>query len=239
MELLDGKGTAPMASPPPPVSLSPFDGWVREYSMNGRGGPTGLWDLESRKLVERPAHLERSSPSTPCTATSSSWPRLRRPVSRRPAALPTSTRSPRPSLRMCSPRCTLPPSPPTCPSSRTPSKLEEYDAFLLGIPTRYGNFPAQWKAFWDKTGKQWASGGFWGKMAGIFVSTASLGGGQETTAQNAISTLTHHGIIYVPFGYAKAFGLLTDLTEVRGGSAWGAGTFAGADGSRQPLCQGD
>ncbi|KAJ4327938.1 flavodoxin-like fold protein [Fusarium piperis] len=115
-----------------------------------------------------------------------------------------------------------------------PSKLEEYDAFLLGIPTRYGNFPAQWKAFWDQTGKQWASGGFWGKMAGIFVSTASLGGGQETTAQNAISTLTHHGIIYVPFGYAKAFGLLTDLSEVRGGSAWGAGTFAGADGSRQP-----
>ncbi|SPJ71468.1 related to 1,4-Benzoquinone reductase [Fusarium torulosum] len=71
-------------------------------------------------------------------------------------------------------------------------------------------------------------------MAGIFVSTASQGGGQETTAQNAISTLTHHGIIYVPFGYAKAFGQLTDLSEVRGGSAWGAGTFAGADGSRQP-----
>ncbi|KAL2684887.1 Minor allergen Alt a 7 [[Neocosmospora] mangrovei] len=127
-----------------------------------------------------------------------------------------------------------PPKPADVPVLEDPSKLEEYDAFLLGIPTRYGNFPAQWKAFWDKTGKQWASGGFWGKMAGIFVSTASLGGGQETTAQNAISTLTHHGIIYVPFGYAKAFGLLTDLSEVRGGSAWGAGTFAGADGSRQP-----
>ncbi|KAF4968439.1 hypothetical protein FZEAL_10397 [Fusarium zealandicum] len=115
-----------------------------------------------------------------------------------------------------------------------PSTLESYDAFLLGIPTRYGNFPAQWKAFWDKTGGQWASGGFWGKMAGIFVSTASQGGGQETTAQNAMSTLVHHGIIYVPFGYAKAFGQMTDLSEVRGGSAWGAGTFAGGDGSRQP-----
>ncbi|WKT38685.1 Flavoprotein-like superfamily [Fusarium oxysporum f. sp. vasinfectum] len=127
-----------------------------------------------------------------------------------------------------------PPKPTDVPTLDDPSVLEGYDAFLLGIPTRYGNFPAQWKAFWDKTGKQWASGGFWGKMAGIFVSTASQGGGQETTAQNAISTLTHHGIIYVPFGYAKAFGVLTDLSEVRGGSAWGAGTFAGADGSRQP-----
>ncbi|KAM0422911.1 hypothetical protein ACHAPD_001379 [Fusarium lateritium] len=127
-----------------------------------------------------------------------------------------------------------PPKSTDVPTLDDPSILEGYDAFLLGIPTRYGNFPAQWKAFWDKTGKQWASGGFWGKMAGIFVSTASQGGGQETTAQNAISTLTHHGIIYVPFGYAKAFGTLTDLSEVRGGSAWGAGTFAGGDGSRQP-----
>ncbi|KAF9776853.1 Minor allergen Alt a 7 [Fusarium sp. DS 682] len=105
---------------------------------------------------------------------------------------------------------------------------------VLEDPTTLDNFPAQRKAFWDKTGKQWTSGGFWGKMAGIFVSTASLGGGQESTASNAISTLAHHGIIYVPFGYAKAFGILTDLTEVRGGSAWGAGTFAGGDGSRQP-----
>ncbi|KAM5369353.1 hypothetical protein ACJZ2D_009072 [Fusarium nematophilum] len=127
-----------------------------------------------------------------------------------------------------------PPKDASVPVLEDPSDLEAYDAFLLGIPTRYGNFPAQWKAFWDKTGKQWASGGFWGKMAGLFVSTASLGGGQESTANNAISTLTHHGIIYVPFGYAKAFGILTDLSEVRGGSAWGAGTFAGADGSRQP-----
>ncbi|KAF4463431.1 minor allergen alt a 7 [Fusarium albosuccineum] len=127
-----------------------------------------------------------------------------------------------------------PPKATDVPILSDPTTLESYDAFLLGIPTRYGNFPAQWKAFWDMTGKQWASGGFWGKMAGIFVSTASMGGGQETTAQNAISTLTHHGIIYVPFGYAKAFGILTDLSEVRGGSAWGAGTFAGGDGSRQP-----
>jgi NAD(P)H dehydrogenase (quinone) len=115
-----------------------------------------------------------------------------------------------------------------------PSVLEPYDAFLIGIPTRYGNFPAQWKAFWDRSGKQWQTGGFYGKMAGLFVSSAGLGGGQESTAIAALSTLAHHGLIYVPFGYAKDFGTMIDLTEVHGGSPWGAGTFAGPDGSRQP-----
>ncbi|KAI1474510.1 putative benzoquinone reductase [Daldinia sp. EC12] len=115
-----------------------------------------------------------------------------------------------------------------------PATLEAYDGFLLGIPTRYGNFPAQWRAWWDQTGKQWQSGGFYGKLGGLFISTASLGGGQESTALAAMSTFAHHGIIYVPFGYAKAFGTLTDLSEVHGGGPWGAGTFASGDGSRQP-----
>ena len=104
--------------------------------------------------------------------------------------------------------------------------LEQYDGFLFGIPTRYGNFPAQWKAFWDNTGKQWQTGGYYGKYAGVFVSTASPGGGQESTVIASMSTLAHHGIIYVPLGYAKTFGLLTQLDSVRGGSPWGAGTFA-------------
>ncbi|PSS23158.1 hypothetical protein M430DRAFT_33726 [Amorphotheca resinae ATCC 22711] len=112
--------------------------------------------------------------------------------------------------------------------------LEKYDAFLFGIPTRYGNFPAQWKAFWDTTGKQWASGAYWGKYAGVFVSTGTPGGGQETTVINALSTLAHHGFIYVPLGYKTAFPILANLSEVRGGSPWGAGTYAGGDGSRQP-----
>lgn len=49
-----------------------------------------------------------------------------------------------------------------------------------------------------------------------------------------MSTLSHHGVIYVPLGYAKSFGQLTNMGEVHGGSPWGAGTFAGPDGSRQP-----
>ncbi|KAL1846222.1 flavodoxin-like fold protein [Paecilomyces lecythidis] len=115
-----------------------------------------------------------------------------------------------------------------------PQALLEYDAFLFGIPTRYGNFPAQWKTFWDKTGSIWATGGFWGKYAGLFVSTGTLGGGQESTAIASMSTLAHHGFLYVPLGYKTAFAQLANLNEIHGGSAWGAGTFAGADGSRQP-----
>jgi len=115
-----------------------------------------------------------------------------------------------------------------------PENLLEYDAVLFGIPTRYGNFPAQWKTFWDKTGSIWATGGFWGKYAGMFISTGTMGGGQESTAITSMSTLTHHGFIYVPLGYKTVFPKLANLEEVHGGSAWGAGTFAAADGSRQP-----
>ncbi|KAJ7091707.1 flavoprotein WrbA [Mycena crocata] len=116
----------------------------------------------------------------------------------------------------------------------TPDELATYDAFIMGVPTRFGNFPAQWKAFWDSTSGLWSSGALAGKYAGAFTSTAGPGGGQEVTIANAISTLTHHGVLFVPLGYAHAFKQLTGLDEVHGGSPWGAGTFAAADGSRQP-----
>ncbi|THH27773.1 hypothetical protein EUX98_g6422 [Antrodiella citrinella] len=115
-----------------------------------------------------------------------------------------------------------------------PDDLANYDAFILGIPTRYGTFPTQWKAFWDATGGLWAKGALAGKYVSLFVSTGTPGGGQESTALAAISTFTHHGLIYVPLGYSTTFELLSNLTEVHGGSPWGAGTFAGGDGSRQP-----
>ncbi|CCX10857.1 NAD(P)H:quinone oxidoreductase, type IV [Pyronema domesticum] len=116
----------------------------------------------------------------------------------------------------------------------TANTLREYDGILFGIPTRYGNFPGQWKAFIDTTGGIWQEGALSGKYAGVFISTASLGGGQESTAMNAMSTFVHHGLIFVPLGYKHAFPILADLSEIRGGSPWGAGTFAGLDGSRQP-----
>lgn len=107
-----------------------------------------------------------------------------------------------------------------------PAELLKYDGFLLGIPTRYGNMPAQWKTFWDKTGGIWMSGGYAGKYAGVFISNGTLGGGQESTALATMSTLAHHGINFVPLGYTHAFAEITNLKEVHGGSPWGAGTFS-------------
>ncbi|KZV92511.1 NADH-quinone oxidoreductase [Exidia glandulosa HHB12029] len=116
----------------------------------------------------------------------------------------------------------------------TPDKLATYDAFLFGIPTRYGNQSAQWRSFWDSTGGLWQTGALSGKYAGVFISTGGAGGGQESTAIASLSTFAHHGIIYVPLGYKHAFPQLTNIAEVHGGSPWGAGTFSAGDGSRQP-----
>lgn len=116
----------------------------------------------------------------------------------------------------------------------TPKTLTEYDGFLFGVPTRFGNYPAQFKTFWDQTGGLWASGALHGKYAGFFTSTGTPGGGQEITISNSLSVIVHHGIIYVPLGYGALFPKLANLDEVHGGSPWGAGTFAAGDGSRQP-----
>ncbi|PFH50001.1 benzoquinone reductase [Amanita thiersii Skay4041] len=120
----------------------------------------------------------------------------------------------------------------------TLDQMVKYDAFLFGVPTRYGNMPGQWKALWDATGKFWTTGALAGKYAGVFVSTSSLGGGQEMTVANMMSTLVHHGMIFVPLGYSRTADLLGDMNEVHGvlevdpgslflGSPWGAGTVVG------------
>jgi len=116
----------------------------------------------------------------------------------------------------------------------TPEILATYDAFLFGIPTRFGSFPAQWKVFWDSTGGLWTAGALAGKYAGVFVTVGTQGGGQEETVQSSLSTLVHHGIIYVPLGYKSVFPQLTSMEEIHGGSPWGAGAFAGADDLRKP-----
>lgn len=126
----------------------------------------------------------------------------------------------------------IPPQPSDIPFADT-HNLTEADGFIFGFPTRYGGVPAQFKAFWDATGGLWTSGKLNGKPFGLFTSNGTLGGGQEVTLLSSLSNFIHHGMIYVPLGYS--FGPpLFSLDEVRGGTPWGAGTYAGADGSRQP-----
>ncbi|KAM3700511.1 hypothetical protein ACJW31_05G104100 [Castanea mollissima] len=114
----------------------------------------------------------------------------------------------------------------------TPPELAEADGLLFGFPTRYGTMAAQFKAFIDSTGSQWRTQELAGKPAGLFYSTGSQGGGQETTPLTAITQLVHHGLIFVPIGYTFGAGMF-EMEKVRGGSPYGAGTYAG-DGSRQP-----
>uniref|UniRef100_K3WM09 Flavodoxin-like domain-containing protein n=1 Tax=Globisporangium ultimum (strain ATCC 200006 / CBS 805.95 / DAOM BR144) TaxID=431595 RepID=K3WM09_GLOUD len=114
----------------------------------------------------------------------------------------------------------------------TPDVLKEADGILFGFPTRFGSFPAQVKALFDSTGGLWSTGALVGKPAGIFFSTGTQGGGQETTAFTTLTFLAHQGLTYVPLGYRSP--LLFNFEEIHGGSPWGAGTYAGPDGSRQP-----
>uniref|UniRef100_K3W925 Flavodoxin-like domain-containing protein n=1 Tax=Globisporangium ultimum (strain ATCC 200006 / CBS 805.95 / DAOM BR144) TaxID=431595 RepID=K3W925_GLOUD len=114
----------------------------------------------------------------------------------------------------------------------TPDTLKDADGILLGLPTRFGMLPSQMKALMDACGGLWVGGGLIGKPCGLFFSTGTLGGGQETTAMATTPFLTHHGMTFVPLGYRTP--LLSNLDEIHGGSPWGAGTIAGADGSRQP-----
>lgn len=114
----------------------------------------------------------------------------------------------------------------------TVADLSDADGFLFGIPTRFGTMPAQIKTFLDSTGGLWQSGALAGKFTGIFFSTAVQHGGQETTAFTTITYFAHHGMVYVPLGFANPH--LFDNSEVIGGSPYGAGTIANGDGSRQP-----
>ena len=114
----------------------------------------------------------------------------------------------------------------------TPAKLTEYDGLMFGLSTRFGMAPAQVKALMDATGGLWQSGALIGKPCGLFFSTGTQNGGQETTALTFVTQLVHHGMIFVPMGYSTP--LLFDLKEPHGGSPYGAGTLAGPDGSRMP-----
>jgi len=114
----------------------------------------------------------------------------------------------------------------------TLDELVAADAILFGTPTRFGNMCGQMRQFLDATGQIWAQGKLVGKPGGVFCSTATQHGGQETTLASFIFTLLHHGMLIVGLPYAFAGQMRMD--EITGGSPYGATTLAAGDGSRKP-----
>jgi len=111
-------------------------------------------------------------------------------------------------------------------------QLSEADAIIFGTPTRFGNMCAQMRNFLDQTGGLWAKGALIGKVGSVFTSTGTQHGGQETTIIGFHITLLHQGMIIVGIPYSES--RILNMTEITGGTPYGASTIAGPDGSRWP-----
>ncbi len=104
--------------------------------------------------------------------------------------------------------------------------LRDCAGLLLGSPTRFGNMAAPLKYFLDGTSSLWMSGALIGKPAGVFTSSASMHGGQESTLLTMMMPLLHHGMVIAGLPYSEA--ALT--TTQSGGTPYGASHVAGQDG---------
>jgi NAD(P)H:quinone oxidoreductase type IV len=113
-----------------------------------------------------------------------------------------------------------------------PKQLAEADAVIFGTPTRFGNMAAQMRAFLDATGGLWKTGALVGKVGSVFASTATQHGGQETTITSFHTTLLHHGMVIVGVPYTCPG--LVNMSEITGGTPYGATTMSKDDGSRMP-----
>ncbi|ANE45459.1 flavoprotein [Paenibacillus swuensis] len=113
----------------------------------------------------------------------------------------------------------------------THEDLKWADGILWGVPTRYGIMPSQMKSVLEAAGSLWQSGALEGKPTGVFTSTGSIHGGQETTAVTTFIALMHFGMIYVGLPYGENPEQLT--TEGIGGSPYAASTVAGPKDERQ------
>ena len=114
----------------------------------------------------------------------------------------------------------------------TVAGLPDYDAIIVGCPTRFGRMPSQMASFLDQAGGLWARGALNGKVGGAFTSTATQHGGQEVTLFSVITNLMHFGMVIVGLPYSYQ-GQMT-LDEIVGGSPYGATTIAGGQGQRAP-----
>jgi NAD(P)H dehydrogenase (quinone) len=114
----------------------------------------------------------------------------------------------------------------------TPDDLTSAEAIFLGTPTRYGASCAQVQTFLDSTGQLWAKGALIGKIGSAFTSTASQHGGQETTLVHLHTFFYHQGMLVSGCPYSAQE--LQNLSEISGGTPYGASTIAGPKGERQP-----
>jgi NAD(P)H dehydrogenase (quinone) len=114
----------------------------------------------------------------------------------------------------------------------TIEELANYDAIIVGTPTRFGRISSQMASFLDQAGGLWMSGALNGKIGAGFTSTATQHGGQEATLFSIIANLLHFGMTVVGLPYSHQ-GQMT-LDEIVGGSPYGATTIAGGQGQRQP-----
>lgn len=114
----------------------------------------------------------------------------------------------------------------------TIDELANYDAIIIGAPTRFGRMCSQMAAFLDQAGGLWARGALHGKVGGAFTSSATQHGGNETTLFSILANLLHFGMVVVGLPYSHQ-GQMT-LDEIAGGAPYGATTIAGGKGERQP-----
>jgi len=114
----------------------------------------------------------------------------------------------------------------------TVDDLVSADAIIFGTPTRFGNMCGQMRQFLDATGGLWAKGALVGKVGSVFASSATQHGGQESTILSFHITLLHHGMIVVglPYSFSGQMG----ISEITGGSPYGASTITGGQGERMP-----
>ncbi|RUO26014.1 NAD(P)H:quinone oxidoreductase [Aliidiomarina minuta] len=110
--------------------------------------------------------------------------------------------------------------------------LVDYDAVIFGTPTRFGNMASQMKNFLDQAGALWMEGSLIGKVGGVFTSTGSQHGGQESTILSFHTVLLHLGFVIAGLPYSFKGQMAMD--EITGGTPYGASTLAAGDGSRQP-----
>jgi NAD(P)H dehydrogenase (quinone) len=113
-----------------------------------------------------------------------------------------------------------------------PVDMVNADAVIFGSPARFGNMCSQMRNFFDQAGSLWSQNSFIGKVGSAFTTSSTQHGGQETALINIYITLLHLGMIIVGLPYSE--NRQTTMSEITGGSPYGAGSISGVSGSRMP-----